>query len=389
MQILAAFDKFKDSMTAQTACATAANAAAQALGDNIEVIEAPLTDGGEGFCPILTQVAGGKLQDHTVSGPLFTNVEAMIGWVEIAQLPSAVQRALHLSKGKLAIIEMASAAGLEQVPKALRHPKHCTTRGVGELIRIACGQNATALLLGIGGSATSDLGLGALEVLGLKFSGTDKITPEKWSQIQNIEGEIDCVVPPIYIACDVDNPLCGPTGAAKIYGPQKGLQPNEIADFDQQSAQLADQLCQHFNQSPSLKDTPGAGAAGGIGFGLKVAFGAQFIAGFELVQTWLDLENKIDEVDLILTGEGKFDHSSLAGKGPYSLIQSAAKKDKPVMLFAGKVEKEAEKALKQRFEKTNSYSISPSTLSIEEALKLGAQNLHKTVFNALRTQESE
>ena len=166
------------------------------------------------------------MEYHTVCGPLGEEVEAPLGWVELGRLPESARRFLDAKNGKLAIIEMASVAGLEQVPSAQRHPGHCTTRGVGELIRIAVAQEASAILLGIGGSATSDLGLGALEALGLEFCPSGQVTPAQWGQIESISGTIELDVPPVYIACDVDNPLLGQKGAAAVYGPQKGLMPH-------------------------------------------------------------------------------------------------------------------------------------------------------------------
>lgn len=389
MNILVAFDKFKDSMTAATACTAAENAARTVYGDEVELTRAPLTDGGEGFCPILTEVAGGYLEHHTVCGPLGDDVEAPIGWVKLETLPENIVKGLGDTQGMLAIIEMASAAGLEQVPTEQRHPKHCTTRGIGELIRIAVAKNAGAILLGIGGSATSDLGLGALEALGIQFPDTTRITPEKWSEVTSVTGFIDLKLPPIFIACDVDNPLLGERGAAAVYGPQKGLQAEEIASFDSEAERLADLLCLHFGQNMELKQAPGSGAAGGIGFGLKVACGAEYVAGFDLVQSWLDLEMKVAIADLVLTGEGKFDRSSLAGKGPYALIESADKAGTPVIVLAGKAEAEAADAVAERFPSNKVYSITPDGWSLQDALAHGAQNLERTATQALNDYKKE
>ena len=383
MNILVAFDKFKDSMTAATACSAAESAARAVYGTDVDVTHAPLTDGGEGFCPILTETAGGHIEHHTVCGPLGEDVQAPIGWVELESLPETVLRTFGEVRGKLAIIEMASAAGLEQVPMDQRHPKHCTTRGIGELIRIAVAKNAGAILLGIGGSATSDLGLGALEALGIQFPDTQSILPEKWHEVERINGFIDFKLPPIFIACDVDNPLLGKRGAAAVYGPQKGLKPDEIEAFDNEAERLADLLCLHFGQSMDLKNAPGSGAAGGIGFGLKVACGAEFVAGFDLVQNWLDLEMKVAIADLALTGEGKFDNSSLSGKGPYSLIESAAKAGTPVIVLAGKVEDDAAETVKERFPANLVYNITPPESTLSDALKYGSANLNKTALVAL------
>lgn len=383
MNILVAFDKFKDSMSAVRACDAAANGARQALDGEVNFIQAPLTDGGEGFCRILTELGEGHIEYHPVTGPLGEEVDAPLGWVESGNIPTRAKEALHLKQGKVAIIEMASVAGLEIVPRHQRHPGQCTTRGVGELIRCAIAQDASAILLGIGGSATSDLGLGALEALGIQFPPSKAIFPSQWAGINTISGKIDCELPPIYIACDVDNPLLGPKGKSAVYGPQKGLASNEIEAFDAQAGKMAKLLCQHFNQPEDLKDVPGSGAAGGIGFGLKAACGAEFISGFELVAAWLDISGKVAQADLVLTGEGKFDQSSLSGKGPYSLLTAAHAADKPAILLAGHVDPAAAKVARDRFPDTGFYGISPEGIDLEEALLKGPQNLEHAVATIL------
>ncbi len=389
MKILAAFDKFKDSMTAATACEAAAFGVQEVMGAGVQITQAPLTDGGEGFCSILTNAANGFMESHTVCGPLGDDLEAPLGWCEIAPLPAAVQQTLNKQDGKVAIIEMAAAAGLEQVPVDRRHPRHCTTYGVGELIRIAVAEGADAILLGIGGSATSDLGLGLLEALGLHFKdpegqAIERIVPENWPQVARITGSIEVPTPPIFIACDVDNPLLGARGAAAVYGPQKGLPADELDAFEAESARLATMLCQHFKQSDSTLKLPGSGAAGGIGFALNVACAGHYIAGFELVEAWLDLTRKINEADLILTGEGKIDRSSLNGKGPIALARAAHAADKPCILLAGCVESAAADQLHQDFPKAAALAITPEGCPLEQALAEGADNLKLTTAHVLR-----
>ena len=385
MKILAAFDKFKDAMPADRACDAALSGALEALGEPIALSHAPLTDGGEGFCPILTQAASGFMEHHKVSGPLGEEVDSPLGWVKLERIPETASKLLGSKSGKLAIIEMASVAGLEQVPQAQRHPRHCTTRGVGELIRIAVAEEADAILLGIGGSATSDLGLGALEALGLQFCPSSQVTPAQWPAIEQITGSIELTVPPIYIACDVDNPLLGTNGAATVYGRQKGLEANEIEAFDNASARIAKQLCKFYNQSESTLKTAGSGAAGGIGFGLNVALGANYVPGFELVTAWLDLSSKIREADLVLTGEGKFDSSSLAGKGPYALLAAAYSSDTPAILLAGLAEEEAAQTVRECFPGTAVYSITPEGTPLAHALKSAPDFLKQKVTEVLQT----
>ncbi len=392
MHILAAFDKFKDSMTAAAACQAAASGVRTVMGDKITITEAPLTDGGEGFCTILTHSANGHIEHHQVSGPLGEEIDAPLGWVDTRTLPAETNRLLPFKGNRLAVIEMASVAGLEQVPLNQRHPRNCTTAGVGDLIRIAVASEADAILLGIGGSATSDLGLGALEALGIhciarngqKISHT---TPEQWPFIETIQGQIELTVPPIFIACDVDNPLLGPRGAAAVYGPQKGLLPEELEAFDDDSKRLAALLCHHCEQSTELMNVHGSGAAGGLGFGLKVTCGANFVPGFELVTSWLDLQSKVSAADMVLTGEGKFDQSSLAGKGPYALLEQAHKCDKQSIVFAGAIDELAANLVTERFPKSAVYSITPKNCPLPQALKEGARNLEvkvsEVMFNTL------
>ncbi|WP_269525923.1 glycerate kinase [Coraliomargarita parva] len=391
MQILIAFDKFKDSMPAAAACKAAEVGIRAALGDAVKTTLAPLTDGGEGFCPILAESAGGWIEYHRASGPLGESVEAPLGWVEARQLPAGTERYLSKLEGKVAVIEMASVAGLEQVPSDQRHPRFTTTRGVGELIRIATTECAQAILLGIGGSATSDLGLGALESLGLQFlradgSRIEGVLPKDWIEIERIEGAIEPELPPIYIACDVDNPLLGPRGAASVYGPQKGLSEDEVEIFDSLAGKMARMLCRHFNKAESSILTPGTGAAGGIGFGLHVCCDANFVPGFELVTAWLNLKAKIAAADLVLSGEGKIDFSSLSGKGPFALAVAADKAGLPCRLFAGKAEKEAVQAIESKFPGTRAYSITPEDMALPEALSKGAINLQASVEKVLSAE---
>lgn len=389
MNILVAFDKFKDSMTAAEACDAAASGLIETYGPDVQITHSPLTDGGEGFCSILTAAANGFIEHHQVTGPRGEEIEAPLGWVNAAKLPRGLQDLSLPGAGRLAIIEMASVAGLEQVPQEARHPKHCTTRGVGELIRIASASDADAILLGIGGSATSDLGLGALEALGLQFQNKrhhaiQGITPESWGAVCEIIGEIEIQIPPIFIACDVNNPLLGKRGAAAVYGPQKGLLPDEIDAYDAASRQMAEQLCQYFEVPNSRTELPGSGAAGGIGFGLNVACEAQFVPGFELVSHWLDLGTKVSHADLVISGEGKLDASSLNGKGPLALAAAAHAANKPCLLFAGKVDSPVPAYLTEHFDRCAAFGITPYGTPLPQALAAGAQNLSVKVQSAAK-----
>ena len=258
-----------------------------------------------------------------------------------------------------------------------RHPKHCTTRGIGELIRIATANAAGAILLGIGGSATSDLGLGALQALGIQFPNTDDaILPEKWHQVHSITGFLDCKLPPIYIACDVDNPLTGARGAASGLWTSERPSTRRNRRLRHRSGALGRLTLPTLRASGGFKaDTGCRRCRRHPGFGLKVACGAEFLAGFDLVESWLELENKVSEADLILTGEGKFDRSSLAGKGPFALISAAERFKTKTIVLAGKAEPDAVRAVRERFQNCIVKGITPDGINLETALQQGAQNL--------------
>ena len=351
MRVLLAFDKFKDSLTAVEACGLAARALRERHPDwSLDLC--PLADGGEGFAEILTQVAGGRMMTQRVRGPRDEAVEAAFGLVPLGNIPPAARALLALATpapgappagaAGVAVIEMAAASGLALLPPARRDLWQATTHGTGQLILAAGEQGATAVLLGVGGSATNDLGLGALHMLGLEFrtAAGEKAapTPAHWPAIAKIEGQMPPFLPPIRIACDVTNPLLGPRGAAAIYGPQKGLREADLFRLDHESARLALLLCVHCGQPDTLMDTPGAGAAGGLPFGLMVAAQAQLLPGFDLVAAWLNLDARLAAADLVITGEGRFDDSSLSGKGPGAVASRALALGKPVQVFAGAVQ---------------------------------------------------
>ena len=341
MRVLLAFDKFKDALTAPEACAHAA-AALSAVHPEWTLDLCPLTDGGEGFGDILSRAAQAKIETHTVTGPRGVPVRAAIGFASLGAIPAAARALLKLpiTEGTLAIVEMAAASGLALLKPEERDPWLANTTGTGELLRIAARPGVDAILLGVGGSATSDLGLCALAALGLCFETNANQNlplpvPMHWVDIARIGGALPSL-PPIRIACDVSNPLLGPRGAAAIYGPQKGLRPADLARLDGEAARLARLLCAHAGQPASLVDLPGTGAAGGISFGLMAATGAQLVPGAELVSAWLNLAPRLAAADLVITGEGRFDDSSLNGKGPGEVAARALSLGKNVHVFAGR-----------------------------------------------------
>lgn len=379
-RVLLAFDKFKDALTAQQAGeAVAAALREQQPGWTLDL--APLADGGEGFTAILTQAAKGREVTGMATGPRGGRQPAGFGLVPVSAIPAGARARLQLSGetnagATVAVIEMAAISGLALLPQDQRDLWRTTTLGTGELMREAAVAGAGAILLGVGGSATNDLGLGALAALGLEF--TDALgcpvhppVPAEWSRIVRISGRLTAALPPVYIACDVTNPLLGPRGAAAAYGPQKGLRPADHARLERESERIASLLCAHCSQPGTLKDLPGTGAAGGISFGLMAAAGAKLLPGFDLVSAWLDLEAKLAEADMVITGEGRFDESSLEGKGPGAVAARALALGKTVHVFAGQVKAAGRPGL-------GLHVITPPGTPLAQALRDAPRNLAST-----------
>lgn len=380
-RVLLALDKFKDALSAQQAGeAVAAALREQHLDWTLDI--APLADGGEGFATILTQAVKGRELSVTATGPRGGRQPAGFGLVPVAAIPAGARRQLRLPaaadpRAEVAVIEMAAISGLALLPTEQRDPWLTTSLGTGELMRAAADAGAVAIVLGVGGSATNDLGLGALAALGLEFLDAagrpvSPPVPAEWPQIVRISGRLAAGLPPVYIACDVTNPLLGPRGAAAVYGPQKGLRSADHARLESESARLADLLCQHCGQPPTMKDVPGAGAAGGIAFGLMTAAGAKLLPGFDLVSAWLDLDTKLAAADIVITGEGRFDDSSLEGKGPGAVAARALALGKTLHVFAGQVTAPARPGLAL-------HTITPPGTPLAQALQEAPANLARAV----------
>jgi glycerate kinase len=377
MRVLIAFDKFKDALTAPQACEAAAGVLRMKHPDwTLDLC--PLTDGGEGFAELLAGDGRGTIEDITVGGPRGGSFRAPLGTVPVARLPAAARSRLDLGgEGVVAVAGMASASGLALLTPEKRNPWHATTTGTGQLLAAAIARSPAAILLGVGGSATNDLGFGALATLGLRFidafgQPVQPPVPAKWHQIVRLEGRIR--LPPLFIACDVTNPLLGQKGATVTFGPQKGLPPTDVLELETQARRMAELLCDHCEKPRTLAATPGTGAAGGISFGLMVAAGAQLVPGFDLVSDWLDLPARIAAADVVLTGEGRFDATSLGGKGPGALVARARRLGKAAHVFAGSLGVEADRA---------HHAITPPGLPLAEALPRTAALLAAAVARVL------
>jgi glycerate 2-kinase len=387
VRVLLAFDKFKDALTARQACEAAA--AALTADNSSHVDLCPLSDGGDGFEATLGEALRARRVGVTVRGPRGEPVEASLSLAPAADIPGRARELLGLHAGiyasdrPVAIIDMASASGLALLPPERRDPWQTTSYGTGELIRRAQEFGAAAIILGVGGSATHDLGCGALAALGWAFpDNTGAIltppTPARWHEIARISPPAQSTHIPLRLACDVANPLLGTNGAATIFGPQKGLTPERLRDLETATAQLARLLCEACGQPFARTAEPGAGAAGGMAFGLGCAMGATLISGAGLVAACLDLDTRIAAADIVLTGEGRFDASSLKGKGPGHVIEHALRLGKPVHVFAGQVSATPSQPHLQV------HAITPKNLPLAEALRSTRELLSTCVVRVFR-----
>jgi len=381
MRVLVAFDKFKDALGAEQACRLVGETLRLRKPESVLDL-CPLTDGGEGFARILSLAAGGSWHRRPVTGPLGNSVEGEFGLVPWSHLSPEVRARLGISPGRegvLGVVDMASASGLALIPPKDRNPWKTTTHGTGELLLAAVEKGADLLLLGIGGSGTSDLGLGCLQALGLVAlePGGGEIRhlfPDQWEKVTRLEGDLPQRFPRLQVACDVGNPLLGPRGAVRVYGPQKGLPASDLLPLENAVELMARKLLAKKTKSAELMELPGSGAAGGIGFGLMVWAGAEMVSGADLVMEWLDFKTKIRAADVVLSGEGRFDRSSLEGKGPSAVVRLALASGKKVHVFAGSVEPDLSLPAG-----LSVHEITPRGMPLPEALERTGELLARAV----------
>ncbi len=329
MRIIIAPDSFKESIDARTAAEAIARGVRRA-NPHAEIDLIPMADGGEGTVDALVAAGGGEIRRTRVTGPLHEPVEA--NWGLITAPDGAVT----------AVLEMAAASGLALVPPDRRNPLVTTTFGTGELMRAALDAGAKRLLVGIGGSATTDGGAGAAQAVGVRFlDGDDAPLPEgiaggdldRVARIDMAKRDPRIGAVAITVASDVDNPLCGPRGAAAIYGPQKGATPAQVAVLDRHLAHLATLIRRDLGCA--VEGIAGAGAAGGLGAGLVAFFNATLSPGVRLVMDAVGFEQRIAGADLILTGEGRLDAQSLMGKVIAGVGHAGRAAGVPVIALAG------------------------------------------------------
>lgn len=322
MKIVAAFDSYKDSLSAPDACAAVSRGITR-LSPSHQVISCPLSDGGEGFVKALTTASGGTIHHLLVTGPLLAPVLAIMGM---------------LPDNCTVLIEAAQACGLELLPASQRSPCTTTTIGVGEMIRHAIAISAKRLIIGLGGSATCDAGLGMLSTLGWRFLGSDgqMLSPIGASLHEVVEIIPGPPIPAgieIIAACDVSNPLFGRHGAAYTYAPQKGASTEEVAQLDAGLRHFAS--CCEKQLGIDGAECAGAGAAGGLGYALQTLLGASFQSGASIAITYSRLVEYLCGADLCFTGEGRTDQQTVAGKLPAAVSQVCASLGIPCVCLSG------------------------------------------------------
>jgi glycerate kinase len=275
VRVLAAFDKCKDSLTAGEICALAKKTI-QEISSTIDVQEVPITDGGEGFAELLTKCKSGDFHLTLVKDSLGREVEVPIGLIPASNVDADLLTFMNLPKsGKLAVVEMSSAAGLSDLKMEERDPWATSSYGVGQLLLQAAELGVVGIVLGIGGTSTNDMGVGALSALGVEFltKENDPISfpnPRTWSKIDRVSIDNLYQLPPVRIACDVNNPLLGENGATYQFGPQKGLSLDQKQEMENALERMSELLSSAFQKPYDLREEPGTGAAGGMGYGLSL-----------------------------------------------------------------------------------------------------------------------
>ncbi len=331
MNILIAPDSFKDCLSARLV-AEAIRAGIERILPEAAFQIAPMADGGEGTVQSVIDATGGQLVHLKVRDPLLREIDSFYGIT---------------GDGSTAVIEMASASGIELLSSSERDPWITSTYGTGQLIADALEKGVKKILLGIGGSATNDGGAGMAEALGVKFSyGNLRSSGRGGGSLGELKqihmGELNPGIKDaeIMVACDVSNPLTGPEGASVVYGPQKGADPAMVKKLDANLEHFAGIIEKQLGKR--VAKVPGSGAAGGLGAGLMAFLDAQLARGFDLVAETVRLEQKVIKADLVITGEGKIDAQTQYGKTPFGVAQLARKHKIPVVGIGGTIEEGAE-----------------------------------------------
>lgn len=370
-RVVIAPDKFKGCLTAEAVARAIADGVLRAApGASIDL--APVADGGEGTVETLLAAMGGEKVAVEVAGPLGEPREATFG---------------ILADGRTAVMEMAEASGLRLVPRDRRDPGAATTRGTGDLIRAALDRGASRIILGIGGSATNDGGLGMAQALGVEFLdaegrpiGGGGLALERLASIDaaGLDPRLGGVE--MIVACDVDNPLCGPRGASAVYGPQKGADPALVERLDRALANLDRVIRRDLGKS--VGEVPGAGAAGGLGAGLMAFAGAKLRPGAEMLLGAIGLADRLAGADLCISGEGALDASTAYGKVVAGVAGLAEAAGVPLIALAGSIGEGAD-AVHARGVAAY-FGIAPGPITLDESVARAAGLLERAAEQAMR-----
>ncbi len=368
MKIVIAPDSFKESLSSMEV-ASAIEAGFKAIYPVAEYVKLPIADGGEGTVAALVEATDGELVKLNVTGPLGTSVESFYG---------------RSGDGRTAVIEMAAASGLDLVPPARRNPLVTTSFGTGELILHALDSGVRNFIIGIGGSATNDGGVGMLQALGARLldsNGTQigygggSIASLDSIETSGLDARLkECRV---QVACDVDNPLTGERGASAIFGPQKGATPQMVAQLDQNLAHFAELIRRNLNKD--IERSAGAGAAGGMGAALLAFLEADLRPGVEIVVEAIKLADAVKGASLVITGEGRMDKQTVFGKAPIGVAKVAAVQKVPVIGLAGSLGDGVEAVFEHGI--TAVFSVVTGPCSLEQALNDASTNIETTARN--------
>ena len=366
MKILFAPDKFKGSISAVGVC-EALRRGWTRIDPDVEIGVAPIADGGEGFTEALGVGLGGRWVEVETEDPLGRTILGRYAWMEVTQT---------------AVLEMSEASGLWRVGSNERDPERANTAGTGRLMRDAIGRGARRILVGLGGSATTDGGMGMASALGCRFwdeAGAElRPFPSELAKVVRVDLSERLALPEVIAACDVQNPLLGKRGTAAVFAPQKGADAAMVSVLEDGLRNFSNRVAQALGRD--FAEVPGVGAAGGLGFGLVAFCGARLQGGFDLVAEALELEGRMAGVDLVVTGEGRLDGQTLEGKGPAGVAAMARRLNKPVIAFAGSVEESA--AVRERFDAV--VPIVDRAMSLEEAMRDSAVLLERAAERTAR-----
>lgn len=371
MKIIIAPDSYKGCMSAIKVASHMEEGVLKALV-NPEIIKIPIADGGEGTVAAMITGANGIYVYTKVTGPLRNEIESFFG---------------ILADGKTAVIEMAAASGLEQVPKHRQNPLNTTTFGTGELILAALDEGCSEIIIGVGGSATTDCGMGMAQALGVVFYDSNR-TPLSYggrfmSEVKYYDDSaLDSRLKKanIKVACDVDNPLFGKRGAAYIYSSQKGASQRQIKQLDDGLRNISAVINEISGIDISL--IPGSGAAGGLAGGLVAFAGAKLSRGVDIIANACNLSEKVKNADLVLTGEGATDSQTVFGKVPVGIASIAKRENVPVVCISGSLEEGYESVYEKGIDAV--FSIASGPITLNESIKNAGKNITDTTFNVIK-----